>query len=280
MRKNFYILVGTALMAMAIQWIYDRVGLVIGGFTGITIIIRTLTESVWEGGIPLWLSNLVLNVPVFVYAYFRLGKRYIGRTLFATVMLSVWLYVIPVINLSGDDYMLAALFGGVFSGIGFGLVLRAGATTGGTDLVAALIQRKLRHYTIAQILQVLDGAIVVLGLYVFGLRPTLYAVVSVFVMTKVSDALLEGFDSSKAAIIITEHYDQVAETLMTTLDRGLTGIEARGMYTQEYKCVLYCVVSRKEIVQLKEIVSEADPAAFIIVSDVREVLGEGFYSYE
>jgi uncharacterized membrane-anchored protein YitT (DUF2179 family) len=280
MRKYFYILVGTALMAMAIQWIYDRVGLVIGGFTGVTIIIRTLTGAVWEGGIPLWFSNLVLNVPVFVYAYFRLGKRYIGRTLFATVMLSVWLYVIPVINLSGDDYMLAALFGGVFSGIGFGLVLRAGATTGGTDLVAALVQRKLRHYTIAQILQVLDGAIVVLGLYVFGLRPTLYAVVSVFVMTKVSDALLEGFDSSKAAIIITEHYDQVAETLMTTLDRGLTGIEARGMYTQEYKCVLYCVVARKEIVQLKEIVSEADPAAFIIVSDVREVLGEGFFSYE
>jgi uncharacterized membrane-anchored protein YitT (DUF2179 family) len=267
-------------MAMAIQWIYDRVGLVIGGFTGITIIIRSLTTAVWEGGVPLWISNLVLNVPVFLYAYFRFGKRYIGKTFFATVMLSVWLYIIPVIDLSGDDYLLAALFGGVFSGIGFGLVLRAGATTGGTDLVAALIQTRMRHYTIAQILQVLDGAIVVLGLYVYGLRPTLYAVVSIFVITKVSDAFLEGFDQSKAAIIITEKHEQVAQVLMTSLDRGLTGIEARGMYTQDYKCVLYCVVSRKEIVQLKELVGRVDPKAFVIVSDVREVLGEGFRSAE
>jgi uncharacterized membrane-anchored protein YitT (DUF2179 family) len=276
MRKYFSILVGTCLMALALQWIYDRVGLVIGGFTGIAIILRTLTSSVWDGGIPLWLTNLVLNIPVFGFSFFRFGKRYIGKTLFATVMLSVWLYIIPVIDLSGDDYMLAALFGGVLSGIGFGMVLRAGATTGGTDMVAALIQSRMRHYTIAQVLQVLDGVIVLLGLYVYGLRPTLYAIVSIFVITKVSDAFLEGFDSSKAAIIITEKYEQVSSLLMESLDRGLTGLEARGMYTQDYKCVLYCVVSRKEIVQLKELVSQADPRAFVIVSDVREVLGEGF----
>jgi uncharacterized membrane-anchored protein YitT (DUF2179 family) len=276
MRKYLTILAGTGLMALAVQWIYDRVGLVIGGFTGIAIILRTVTSSVWEGGIPLWLTNLVLNIPVFGYSFFRFGRRYIGKTLFATVMLSVWLYIIPVIDLSGDDYMLSALFGGVLTGIGFGLVLRAGATTGGTDMVAALLQARMRHYTIAQVLQVLDAVIVLMGLYVYGLRPTLYAVVSIFVITRVSDAFLEGFDSSKAAIIITEKYDQVANMLMEALDRGLTGIEARGMYTQEYKCVLYCVVSRKEIVQLKELVSRADPKAFVIVSDVREVLGEGF----
>jgi uncharacterized membrane-anchored protein YitT (DUF2179 family) len=279
-RKYISIFVGTGLMALAIQCIYDRVGLVIGGFTGAAIILRTLTASLWEGGIPLWLTNLVLNVPVFGYSYFRFGKSYIGKTLFATVMLSAWLYIIPVVDLSGDDYMLAALFGGVLSGLGFGLVLRAGATTGGTDMVAALIRLRMRHYTIAQILQVLDGAIVVLGLYVYGLRPTLYAVVSIFVITKVSDAFLEGFDQSKAAIIITEKHEQVAQVLMTSLDRGLTGIEARGMYTQDYKCVLYCVVSRKEIVRLKELVGRVDPKAFVIVSDVREVLGEGFRSAE
>jgi uncharacterized membrane-anchored protein YitT (DUF2179 family) len=272
----FLILIGTGLIAAAIQWIYDRVGLVIGGFSGVTIIIRNLTTSLVEGGIPLWISNIVLNVPVFLYSYLRFGRNYIGKTLFGTVMLSVWLYLIPVIDLSGDDYMLAALFGGVFTGIGFGLVLRAGATTGGTDMVAALIQTRFRHYTIAQILQVLDAVVVVMGLYVFGLRPTLYAVVSVFVTTRVSDAFLEGFDSSKAAFIITERYDQVADRLMNELDRGLTGLEARGMYTKEYKCVLYCVVSRKEIVRLKDVVHEVDPAAFVIVSDVREVLGEGF----
>ena len=160
-----------------------------------------------------------------------------------------------------------------------GMVIRAGATNGGTDMLAALIQSRMRHYSVVQIMQVMDAAIVIAGLYVFGLRSTLYAVVSIFVMTKVSDAFLEGFKNSKAALIITNHHEEVAQRLMDELDRGVTGMDAKGMYTQDYKCVLYCVVSRKEIVQLKEIVNDVDPDAFVIVSDVREVLGEGFMEY-
>lgn len=273
------ILVGTAVMALAIQCIYDRVGLVTGGFTGLTIIIRNITKSVISGGIPLWFANIVLNIPVFIYSYVKFGKKFVGRTLFATIMLSVWLYIIPGVDLSGDDYLLAALFGGVFTGVGMGIVLRAGATTGGTDMVAALIQTKMRHYSVVQIMQVMDAAIVIAGLYVFGLRSTLYAVVSIFVSTKVSDGFLEGFKNSKAALIITNHYKKVAARVMDELGRGVTGMDAKGMYTQDYKCVLYCVVSRKEIVQLKEIVNDVDPDAFVIVSDVREVLGEGFMEY-
>ena len=273
------ILVGTAVMALAIQCIYDRVGLVTGGFTGLTIIIRNITKSVISGGIPLWFANIVLNIPVFIYSYVKFGKKFVGRTLFATIMLSVWLYIIPGVDLSGDDYLLAALFGGVFAGVGMGIVLRAGATTGGTDMVAALIQTKMRHYSVVQIMQVMDAAIVIAGLYVFGLRSTLYAVVSIFVSTKVSDGFLEGFKNSKAALIITNHYKEVAARVMDELGRGVTGMDAKGMYTQDYKCVLYCVVSRKEIVQLKEIVNDVDPDAFVIVSDVREVLGEGFMEY-
>lgn len=273
------ILVGTAVMALAIQCIYDRVGLVTGGFTGLTIIIRNITKSVISGGIPLWFANIVLNIPVFIYSYVKFGKKFVGRTLFATIMLSVWLYIIPGVDLSGDDYLLAALFGGVFTGVGMGIVLRAGATTGGTDMVAALIQTKMRHYSVVQIMQVMDAAIVIAGLYVFGLRSTLYAVVSIFVSTKVSDGFLEGFKNSKAALIITNYYKEVAARVMDELGRGVTGMDAKGMYTQDYKCVLYCVVSRKEIVQLKEIVNDVDPDAFVIVSDVREVLGEGFMEY-
>ena len=273
------ILVGTAVMALAIQCIYDRVGLVTGGFTGLTIIIRNITKSVISGGIPLWFANIVLNIPVFIYSYVKFGKKFVGRTLFATIMLSVWLYIIPGVDLSGDYYLLAALFGGVFTGVGMGIVLRAGATTGGTDMVAALIQTKMRHYSVVQIMQVMDAAIVIAGLYVFGLRSTLYAVVSIFVSTKVSDGFLEGFKNSKAALIITNHYKEVAARVMDELGRGVTGMDAKGMYTQDYKCVLYCVVSRKEIVQLKEIVNDVDPDAFVIVSDVREVLGEGFMEY-
>ena len=259
LENYFLILLGTALMAIAIQWIFDRVGLITGGFTGLTIIIRNLTEALLPGGIPLWLTNIVLNIPIFLYSYIRFGKNYIGKTGFATILLSVWLYLIPVIDMSGDDYMLAALFGGA--------------------LVAAIIQSHMRHYTVVQVMQVLDAAIVILGLYVFGLRPTLYAVVSIFVSTKISDAFLEGFKTSKAAFIITNRYEEVAERLMDELDRGVTGLHAQGMYTEEKKCVLYCVVSRKEIVRVKEIVNDVDSSAFVIVSDVREVLGEGFLEY-
>lgn len=121
------------------------------------------------------------DISVFLYPVW---KNYIGKTGFATILLSVWLYLIPVIDMSGDDYMLAALFGGAFTGIGMALVLKAGATTGGTDMVAAIIQSHMRHYTVVQVMQVLDAAIVILGLYVFGLRPTLYAVVSILCRQK------------------------------------------------------------------------------------------------
>ncbi len=274
------IIVGTAGVAFAVQCMYDPCGLVTGGFSGIAIIIKSLTEHVIPGGVPLWLTNLLLNIPVFIVAYIKMGKRFIGRTLFGTVMLSVWLYILPVIDLAQGDMLLVALFGGVFSGAGMGMVLRANATTGGTDMVAALIQLKIRHYNVAQIMQILDGAIVILGFFVFGLRPSLYAIVAIFVTTKVSDAILEGFKYSKAAYIITDKYEEVAKVLMEELDRGATGLKATGMYTGKDRCVLYCVVSKKQIVTLKEIVVNIDPKAFVIVSDVREVLGEGFLDYK
>ena len=274
------IIVGTAGVAFAVQCMYDPCGLVTGGFSGIAIIIKSLTEHVIPGGVPLWLTNLLLNIPVFIVAYIKMGKRFIGRTRFGTVMLSVWLYILPVIDLAQGDMLLVALFGGVFSGAGMGMVLRANATTGGTDMVAALIQLKIRHYNVAQIMQILDGAIVILGFFVFGLRPSLYAIVAIFVTTKVSDAILEGFKYSKAAYIITDKYEEVAKVLMEELDRGATGLKATGMYTGKDRCVLYCVVSKKQIVTLKEIVVNIDPKAFVIVSDVREVLGEGFLDYK
>lgn len=274
------IIVGTAGVAFAVQCMYDPCGLVTGGFSGIAIIIKSLTEHVIPGGVPLWLTNLLLNIPVFTVAYIKMGKRFIGRTLFGTVMLSAWLYILPVIDLAQGDMLLVALFGGVFSGAGMGMVLRANATTGGTDMVAALIQLKIRHYNVAQIMQILDGAIVILGFFVFGLRPSLYAIVAIFVTTKVSDAILEGFKYSKAAYIITDKYEEVAKVLMEELDRGATGLKATGMYTGKDRCVLYCVVSKKQIVTLKEIVVNIDPKAFVIVSDVREVLGEGFLDYK
>ncbi len=146
-------------------------------------------------------------------------------------------------------------------------------------MVAALIQHRLRHYSIAQIMQILDGLIVLVGLYVFGIQPALYAMASIFIVSKISDGLMEGFHYSKAAFIITSRYQEVADSIMDHLDRGVTGLDARGMYSGEEKCMLYCVVSRKEIVAVKELVMHIDKHAFVIVNDVREVLGEGFLEY-
>ena len=271
-----FIFMGTGIMALAIQCIFEPIGLVTGGFSGIAIIIRKMPAGIVEGGVPLWLTNLALNVPVFIAALIIKGRKFLGRTVIGTVLLSFWLYVIPQVDLTQGDYMLSAVFGGVITGIGIGFVLLAKATTGGTDMVSALIQKYVRHYSVVQILQVIDGMVVLAGLYVFGLKPALYAIVAIFITSKVSDALMEGMKYSKAAFIITDCYKEIADAIMTQLDRGLTGLDATGMYSGDKKTVLYCVVAKKEIVELKDIVAKIDPKAFVIVTDAREVFGEGF----
>lgn len=277
---HLLMIIGTGVLAAGIVCFYDPVGLVTGGFSGLAIVVKSVT-SVWiEGGVPLWFTNLALNIPVFIVSYFVKGKGFIGKTLLGTVMLSVWLYIIPVIDLAQGDFMIASIFGGAFCGFGIGLVIRTGATTGGTDMVSALIQVKLRHYSIVQILQVIDALVVLLGLFVFGIRPALYAIIGIVVSTKVSDMVVEGMNYSKAIYIITNQHELVAERILKELDRGVTGLQAKGMYTGTEKCVLYCVMSQKEVVNLKVLVAECDSDAFVIVSDVREVLGEGFQEYK
>lgn len=274
------IIIGTGILAFGIQCFYDQVGLVTGGFSGLAIIVKNVSAFFWEGGIPLWFTNLALNIPVFILAFFLKGMKFIGKTFFGTIMLSVWLYIIPAVDMAEGDFMIAAIFGGVCAGAGIGFVIKVGATTGGTDMVSALVQLKLRHYSIVQILQVIDAAVVVMGLMVFGMRPTLYAIIGIVVQTKVADLIVEGFNYSKATYIISDKHEIVAERIMRDLDRGLTGLEARGMYTGTNKRVLMCILNQKELVSLKNLVNEVDPEAFVIVSDVREVLGEGFQEYK
>lgn len=273
------VIIGTGLLATSIKCLYDPMGLVTGGFTGLCIVIKEVTEGIVDGGIPLWLSNLILNIPLFLIAWKVKGKRFIWRTIIGTFLLSAWIYVIPAVDLTQQDYFLVAVFGGCIGGAGMGLILLGRATTGGTEMVAVLLQHFLRHYSVVQIMQVLDAMIVLFGLYMFGLKAGMYAIVAIFVTTKVSDGLMEGFKYSKSAFIITDHYEAVADRILQELDRGLTGLYAKGMYSGTDKCMLYCVVSKKQIVELKDIVSEIDPDAFVIVSDVREVLGEGFLEY-
>lgn len=275
-RDYLLITAGTAIMAFAIASIYDSVGLVTGGFSGLSIIIKRLTEGVVPGGIPLAVTNLALNIPFFLAAIRLKGFRYIMKTIYATVMLSFWLSVLPVIPLSQGDLMLSALYGGVLMGAGIGMVFVAQATTGGTDLIAAIIQHFWKQYSVADIMQVIDALIVILGAAMFGVQVALYAIISIYLVSKVADGLMEGMKFSKAAYIITNRPEELAAEIMHKIDRGVTGISAQGMYSGEKKNMLFCVVARKEIVKLKEVILDLDPDAFVIVTDAREVLGEGF----
>ena len=279
-RAYVYILIGRAVMAVSITSIYDHMQMVTGGFSGLAIIIKSLTENLMPGGIPLWLTNAVLNIPLFFLGVSIKGWGFTKKSIFGALALSLWLFLIPELPIIPDDMLLAALFGGVIMGVGIGFIFMGQGTTGGTDMVSALIQHKMRHYSIAQILQVVDGAIVILGVFTFGLQRALYAVIAIFVTTKVTDGFLEGMKFAKIAFIITDLHDELAKSLMEELERGLTGISARGMYSGEEKTMLFCVVGKKQIVRLKELVTRTDPKAFVIVTDAREVIGEGFHSGE
>ncbi|MCI8534178.1 MAG: YitT family protein [Hungatella sp.] len=267
------ILIGAFVMGFAIKNLYTPINLVTGGVSGIAIIMKNVS------GIPLWITNTICNIPLFLAAWKMKGWQFIKRTLFATAALSVSLYVLPEKAFLTDDLVLTALFGGIVCGAGTGFVFLSQATTGGTDMLAALLQKKMRHYSIAQIMQVLDGMIVILGAAIFGIRYALYALIAIYATAKVSDGLLEGLKFSKQAYVISDYYQEIAQAIMTRMERGVTALDAVGMYSGEGKKMLFCVVSKKEIVKLREIVAEFDKKAFLIVTDVREVFGEGFIEY-
>ncbi len=267
------IIAGAFIMGFAIKNMYDPISLVTGGVSGVAIILKSIA------GIPLWVTNTACNIPLFLAAWKIKGWRFIKRTMTATAALSFSLYIIPEMPFLMEDLLLTSLFGGVISGLGTGLVFLFQATTGGTDMLAALLQRKLRHYSIAQIMQVLDALVVVAGAAVFGIRYALYALIAIYAVAKVSDGFLEGLKFSKQAYIISDRYQEIAGAVMTRMERGVTAVDATGMYSGQNKKMLFCVVSKKEIVVLREIVEEFDRKAFLIVTDVREVFGEGFIEY-
>lgn len=273
---DLLIIIGTGLMALAINSCFDQAGLVTGGFSGFSIIIKEWTRGIVKDGIPLWVTNIVLNIPLFLVGIRLKGFGFVKKALLGNIALTLWLAVLPAWNLSGEDLLLAAVYGGVIQGVGIGLVFLGQGTTGGTDMMAAIIQQSMKQYSIAQIMQIIDGLIVLVGMYVFGMQRALYAIIAVFLVTKVSDGMIEGLKFSKAAFIITSRPEEISEMVIKDMDRGITGIQAKGMYTGEGKLMLFCVVSKKEIVLLKEKVDEIDPDAFVIVADAREVHGEGF----
>lgn len=270
------LLIGTALMAIATEGFFDHAHLVVGGITGIGIMLDDWTKREFALHIPLWLTNLALNLPLFVYAWHRKGRRFMGKTILTAVMFSVMLFLEELWPITTGDPLLAAVFGGTAMGIGLGFVLAAGATTGGVDLAATLLHMHFRHFSVSRLIFALDAAIILAGMAMFGMESSLYAILAVFVTEKWIVWATEGTGFARAAWIISDKNDAIAEALLSELGRGVTSFPAKGKYTGQERDVLFCVFSQKEIHFVKSIIVNIDRNAFFLLTDIREVLGEGF----
>ncbi|SFR65065.1 YitT family protein [Anaeromicropila populeti] len=274
------IIIGTFLMGATVNIIYEPMNMVPGGVSGLAIVIKQISEGILPGGVPVWLTTAVINVPLFLFAYKIKGKKFFAKTLFATVSYTFALAVVPSYSIESMDNLLAALFGGVLSGTGLGLVFYTGTSTGGSDLLGAILNHYVHRYSVAQLLLLVDGAIITAGAFVFGAGKAMYAVIAAYLTSRIMEGILEGLKFAKLAYIISDNHDALSYAIMKKMGRGVTLIRAEGGYTKREKNMLMCVVSKKQIIKLKEIVAAEDEKAFLIVTDAREVMGEGFIKYK
>lgn len=281
LEKNFlkeigFILLGCTILAIGVQAFYDPNHLVAGGFTGLGIVIDAIGRKNFGIPVPLWLTNLLFNVPLFAISWRILGRKFFLKTVFTTLFFSVALFYSGFVPVYEGDMVLVCIFGGVFVGIGAGLVLRAMSTTGGTDLAAAILHELKPHISVSKAIFFLDACVIAMGFATFGPERAMYAVLSVFVSSRCVGLILEGLAFSKAAFIISDKSDEIASALMEQAQRGVTSFCGKGMYTKNQKDILLCVFSQKEIAVVKTIIMNIDPNAFLLLTDVKEVLGEGF----
>ncbi len=279
-RKEFmYILIGTALLALGINWFTAPIGLVTGGISGVAIIVQEVSTETIGFAIPLWLTNIVLNIPLFIISIKQRGFNFAKKSLWAVSMLSFALWYtefIPKFINAGDDLLLTSVFGGALLGLGIGTVLKSGATTGGTDMLASIIKFRHSNFPIAKLMLAIDGFIILCGFFIFGSTKAMYAILSVFITSKVITNVLEGVHYAKAAFIISDKSEELAKVIMEKIPRGSTGLKAKGMYSGEEKEMLFVVISQKEVTKLRHLIWEIDQEAFVTIADVREVLGQGF----
>ncbi|NLA54119.1 MAG: YitT family protein [Clostridiales bacterium] len=240
-----------------------------GGITGIGTVLNHLFN--W----PVGLTSLLLNIPLFLMGFRSMGKSFVYRTLIATLIFSLLIDLLHFPSIT-DNPLLASIFGGVILGLGLGLILRASATTGGTDLLAQVVHRKYPYISVGVFLLSLDFAVILLAGFSLGAEQAMYAMICVFVYTKMLDIVLAGLGTDKACYVITKLGDEIAARLLVDVGRGVTTVKATGSYSGEQVEMLLCIVSRVEVISVKAIVNEIDPKAFVFITDTHETLGEGF----
>ncbi|NRG43187.1 YitT family protein [Bacillus sp. CRN 9] len=272
--KNIlFILIGSAIFSFGIVHFNMQNNLSEGGFTGITLLLYFLFD--WD---PSY-TNLILNIPLFFIGWKLLGRKAFIYTIIGTVSVSIFLWIFQRYQINmplNDDLTLAALFAGVFIGVGLGIIFRFGGTTGGVDIIARLVN-KYAGISMGKTMFVFDACVIIISLiFYLSYKEAMYTLVAVFVGARVIDFIQEGAYAARGAMIISEKNEEIAAKIMNEMERGVTVLKGHGSFTKVDRDVLYCVVARNELTRLKSIINSVDPHAFVTMSQVHDVLGEGF----
>lgn len=272
MKKIFAVILGCAIATFGLNCFLIPNSIAPGGFSGIGILINTAL------GLPVGITLVVLNIPLFIAAFKMLGKGFVLFSLFATGLYSVLIDAFAFLPTLTIDPVLASVYGGICVGIGYGIILKYGATTGGTDMISKLLNSKYKSFPMGQLMFAMDFLVIIASIILIGLDRGLYAIISVFISTMIIDVIIRGINNAKAFFIITEKPEAIAVEIMDKLERGVTSIAGKGVYTGGEKTVLMCAVNdRSEITTMKQLIKKCDASAFVLISDVTEILGEGFY---
>lgn len=270
------IVLGAAIFAGGFRFFLYPNDIVPGGITGISMIINSLT------GLPVGMLTIVINIPIFIIAWRILGRRFvlgsmIGMAL-SSILVDIFGFFSPVFT---GEPLLGCIFGGALSGFGLGLVFSAGASTGGADVIAKLLHRKLAHFNMGQLILAIDVVVITIAAVTFrSLEPAMYAGIALFISSKMIDFVLYGFDYAKVAYIISNRHETLSDEIAQRLGRGVTLLYGKGAYTGNDKMVIMCAIKRNQIVDLKKAVTRVDENAFIIITESREVFGSGFSDIE
>lgn len=262
-------IIGCFLMALSINLFLEPHNIAPGGVTGLAIVINSIIN------IPVWLINLIFNIPLFLFAI-KLLKNDVIKTLLGIVLLTVFLKIINVSPVT-NDVLLSAIFGGIIMGVSMGLIFRVNGSTGGTDLLALLINHLFSSMNPPKLTGIADAVVVVLsGLITLHIEVALYSAIALYISVKVSDMIVEGVHTSATFMIVSDKYEELGQVVTTTMNRSATVINGKGFYTKEDKHILMVAVTKREIVSFKRMIKGVDPNCFIMVLSNHETLGEGF----
>ena len=270
-KETIEIVIGCLLMAAGTSLFLLPNQLSSGGFAGISTIVYYLF------GLPLGTTMLILNIPLIILTIIRVGKETAIKGIIGTIVLSVFIDILEKFGALTEDRLLACIYGGILIGLGTAIVLKANASTGGTDLLTYIICSYKPHYRASNLIVIIDIAIVVLNVIFFReIEIGLYSAIAIYLSGKMIDVVFEGIYFTKTMFIVSSKYKEIAQEIGQKLDRGSTAVYAKGMYTREKKMMLWCVASRGEVAKIKQIAQEIDPRSFIVISSAREVWGKGF----